>query len=377
MAPYRGPLARLTPGMINDPSLLGQARQIHQPGDAEACLRARRFLDQALRNVSEPEAERLTYKQAAERLDAAGRHDEAVFLRELTNLVLPLVDAAEHWLHRYEERTETFAQRDHRLVLTPGIGELWGETCAGIDGMLYTAGLCRFPAADDPVVLVQGRGSIELFTRFDSVTDAQAWVRDDRCATDLRPMTPPSVTPPPRVVREERVLSCLLRRPWELGRITEWLPATTFTADLRYEIFAALHHIRCSAPGSTAEESGPPDVGQVTRETLRRLAWSPDWDNPYLGGPGTPLAEVYLRRLAATNVSTNTATEAANWLFREDATAAFATREAVLYLRPPVVGAHAVAALPKVSTRRNQSTSPNLLAPPADTQPEPGSSPRI
>lgn len=205
-----------------------------------------------------------------------------------------------------------------------GAGRSWDEPYTGIDGMLYTPGTCQFWQEAVPAVLAEGRVTQELITGFESIDEARRWVRDDRCSADLRPLTAPPGVWQPRVVQEESILSALLRRPTELDEVIQRLPATTFTADVRYEIFVAIQGARHATRDNIAAEFGSLSIDLITSQTLRRLAWSPDWSNPLLGGPGTPLATVYLHRLASTNVPAATAAHAASWLAAEDATAALA-----------------------------------------------------
>jgi hypothetical protein len=362
MASGNDPAALLTPGTLTDPSLLAQALRIYRSGDADACLRARRFLDAAARNTGEPSAESMTYAQATARLDAAGQPRHAEFLRELTRITPALAEAAQQWRHRYNGRPGLHHEDDdgHRQS-----GASWDEPYAGLDGMLYTPGLCHVCGYDLPVVRVHGRGARELITGFGSLDAALDWVRDDRCTTQPRPFTPPPGRLLPRVMQEERILSALLTRPGHLPGCFDWLPATTFTTDLRYEIFAALDHTHHSPLNKIACDPGHPNIGQITRETLRRLAWSPDWDNPHLGGPGTPLATAYLHRLTLTTVTTQEAARTAKNLIWQDGGPTLDQGEERACAAPPKVGASTPAHRPL-----------RLLPPPA-AQPQRDQVPRM
>jgi hypothetical protein len=342
MSAYGATAEQLSRAVLDDPHLLAEARRIGGTGSAAGRLRARRLLDQAAQADPRGGAQLLTYEQAATYLGEKGRHEDAELVRDLARLTPRLADATQQWLHRYSSRAETARQRDDRLALVGGAGRSWDEPYAGIDGMLYTPGVCDFRQQGVPVVLAESRGTRELITGFESVDAARRWVRDDRCNSDLHPLSPPGVWQS-RVVQEEHILSALLRGPTELEEVVEWLPAATFTADVRYEIFAALYGSRHATNDSMVAEFGHPGIDLITSQTLRRLAWTPDWDNPLLGGPGTPLAIDYLNRLASTNVTASTAARAARHLAAEDAKAALAAgqRKITKPTPAPVLGGSA------------------------------------
>jgi hypothetical protein len=324
VATYYEPPAWLTVAVLDDPDLLAEAHRIGGSGRQDGYLRAARFLEQAFRDRGQHGHGSLSYEQAAAYLDEGGRHEQARFVRDLAGIAPRLADAAQQWLHRYSSRAETASQREARLALAGGAGRSWDEPYAGIDGMLYRPGVCQFRRQAAPAVLAESQVTLELITGFESIDAARRWVRDDRCNSDLHPLTPPPGAWQPRVVQEEHILSALLRRPSELSEVVEWLPATTFTADVRYEIFAAIYSSRHATDDSMVAEFGHPGIDLITSQTLRRLAWTPDWDNPLLGGPGTPLAIDYLNRLASTDVAAATAAHAARHLAAEDAKAALA-----------------------------------------------------
>jgi hypothetical protein len=60
--------------MLDDPGLLAEAQRIYGAGDEYACVRARRFLDQAAGTGGEHPSAQLIYGQAADYLDVAGGH---------------------------------------------------------------------------------------------------------------------------------------------------------------------------------------------------------------------------------------------------------------------------------------------------------------
>lgn len=321
---YRETDARLSVAVLDDPGLLAEARRVAGAGSELGYLRARRLLEQAASAGAEHASRFLKYQDAIAYLEEKGQHEQAGFIRELDRLTPRIVDTAQQWLWRYSGHADTARELADRLALVGGAETSWDAPYAGIDGMLYRPGVCQFGQQALPVVLAESRVTRQLITGFGSIEAARRWVRDDRCNPDLHPLTPPPGVRQPRIVQEEQILSALLRRPSELGEVVEWLPATTFTADVRYEIFAAMYSSRHATDDSMVVAFGHHGIDLITSQTLRRLAWTPDWDNPLLDGPGTPLATVYLHRLALTDISVATAARAARRLAAEDAAAVLA-----------------------------------------------------
>jgi hypothetical protein len=284
-------------------------------------VRARRYLDQVLAEETEHPTAQVNYQNAIIRLDRDSRHEDAEFMRELARLEPMLCDTTRLWRDRYTARAVTSAEQHDRRSAVTADWTMRDDPYAGVDGALYTPGVCRFWSQDVPVVLAQSRGAIEFMTGFPSLEAARNWVRDDRCTADPRPLAPPPGILHPRITQEECALAGMLRYPEELSEFAEYLPAVTFTTDVRYEIFAAIYVSRHGPADSIAEAFGGPGIDQITQETLTRLARGPDWDNPLLGGPGTPLATAYLHRLATTPINADTARRAAHRLAVADAQA--------------------------------------------------------
>ena len=106
------------------------------------------------------------------------------------------------------------------------------------------------------------------------------------------PLTPPDVPSLPRAVLEEHILARMLCRPGDLPASMASLPLTTFTADARYDIYAAIITV-----ASTGQRW---NLEHVAAELGRRMDWVPEWALPRHGGQGTPWPQAYLRRLANT-----------------------------------------------------------------------------
>jgi len=324
MAAYHEPGDPSVLAVLDDHAVLAEARRIYGDGGDDACLRARRFLDRTLQERTLHWRAQLSCGQVAVYLEMKGRREQARFFGELDCVTPRLAEVAHQWRHRYLTRGETLAQKQDRLILAAAREVIWDEPYVGIDGMAYTVGTSRFWNRGQPVVVAESRAAVEIITSFQSAGAAHNWIRDDRCAADLRRLTSPPGVFTPRVTAEEQILSALLERPGELTEVAEWLPAHAFTADIRYEIFAAINLARRDRHDSITRAFGGPPIDAITKETLRRLAWSPDWDNPCLGGPGTPLASVYLHRLASTPVTAAAAVQAACLLAADDASAQIA-----------------------------------------------------
>ena len=142
-----------------------------------------------------------------------------------------------------------------------------------------------------PVVLVAGRGMRQLVTGFDDQAAAARWLHD-RGPMASGPLTPPEVPSLRRALLEEHILARMLYRPGDLPGAMAALPATTFTADVRYDIYAAI---------ITVARSGQPwDLRHVAAELGRRMDWVLDWALPRYGGQDAPWAQAYLRRLTDT-----------------------------------------------------------------------------
>jgi hypothetical protein len=314
-------LAPVSLAMLTQVHDLDKAERLARSRDPASMLRARRYLDQILATESGHPSPRVSYRRAIADLEQQARPGLAGFVRELARLEPVLADTTRRWQDRYSGRALTAAERDDHRAVTTADWVVWDEPYAGIDGMLYTPGLCRFWGQDVPVVLARSRSTVELIDGFTSLEAARGWVRGDRCAADPGPLVPPPGCQSPRITRDEHVLAGLLRCPGELSEVAALLPALTFTADVRYDIFTAILASRQGPPDVITRAFGGPGIDQITRETLTRLAGSPDWDNPRLGGPGTPLATAYLHRLASTPITAGTAARAAQRLIIADSCA--------------------------------------------------------
>jgi hypothetical protein len=161
-----------------------------------------------------------------------------------------------------------------------------------------------------PVLLIASRGSTEMVAGWDNYEQMRAWVAS-RGNTGSGDLTAPPVLKTARSTLEEAVLAHVLATPSDLPAIAAYLPADTFTSDVRYDIYAAMLDLR--HVGTTAYP------GRVAAVLADRAALVPARHrHEHYGGPGMPWAHAYLRRPDQTWVDLGTATSAAAFLRSED-----------------------------------------------------------
>ncbi len=221
--------------------------------------------------------------------------------------------AAAQWRRRYEARAATQREEHARRYLDQGLAVFDPDgPYPGVDGSRYHPGVLDedkgYPQL--PVLLITSRGSTELIAGWDSYPQMRAWIAT-RGTTGSGDLTTPPVVRAARSTLEEAVLAHVLATPSDLPAIAAYLPADTFTSDVRYDIYAAildLHHT-----GAT------PYSGRVGTALDARAALIPArYRHEHYGGPGLPWAHAYLRRLDQTQVDLGTARSAATSLRSED-----------------------------------------------------------
>jgi len=291
----RVPASWLTGEVRMDPFLLRDVHRVYadRGGREDGRLAARRLLDERLRQmVHWPTGQE--YARLAEDLDADGRWADAALLRQIAATDHLLTEARTHWNTRYATRPRTAGERDTRRLIDADLidfdpeGPYWG-----IDGSNYWPGYTSLETGplQAPVVLVSGRGLWQLVSGFDDQAAVARWLHD-RGAMASGPLTPPDVPSLPRAVLEEHILARMLCRTGDLPASMASLPLTTFTADARYDIYAAI--ITVASMGQRW------NVEHVAAELGRRMDWVPEWALSRHGGQGTPWPQAYLRRLANT-----------------------------------------------------------------------------
>ena len=278
-----------------DPFLLQDAHRVYadRGGREDGRLAARRLLDERLRQmVHWPTGQE--YACLAEDLDADGRWADAALLRQIAATDHLLTEARTHWNTRYATRPRTAGERDTRRLIDAGLIDFDPDgPYRGIDGSNYWPGYTSLETGplQAPVVLVSGRGLWQLVSGFDDQAAVARWLHD-RGAMASGPLTPPDVPSLPRAVLEEHILARMLCRTGDLPASMASLPLTTFTADARYDIYAAI--ITVASMGQRW------NVEHVAAELGRRMDWVPEWALSRHGGQGTPWPQAYLRRLANT-----------------------------------------------------------------------------
>ena len=102
----------------------------------------------------------------------------------------------------------------------------------------------------------------ELVTGFDDQQAAARWLHD-RGPMPSRPLTAPDAPSLYRAVLEEHILARLLRHHDSDPAIAAQVPPCTFTADARYDIYAAIIHVwGIHLTGATQVSGAPGSAGR-------------------------------------------------------------------------------------------------------------------
>jgi hypothetical protein len=339
--------------ILETPEAVTAAGRVVAAGDRsnDACLRARRQLEQALGLHAAGRVGAADYLEAATRLEDAGYGAHAETLRAIAATEPELEAARCQWHARRDARPQTVAERAIARWLEDGKALVAEPYREGIDGCYY--GLSRLcgdlaRAGEFAVVVMTSDRRPQLVAGFADRQRARAWA-DDRIRREDRPLAAVNVRPESRVSREELLLAPLLRQP---ARVLDGLPVTaqTWTSDLRAEIFQAWH----SAAPPVARGPQPQAVAAALE---RRMLRAPDEVFRMTG-----LATAYLGRLLATQVTGDRALAAARSLCEEDQ-------------RAVALVADAGAALEELARRAAAAAGPPRSAPvAAPPRPAPGPS---
>ncbi len=288
------PRSWLTDQVLGDPFLIDDlARAFAAREGEDGYLLARRMLDDRLRRmVHWPRG--LDYARIADDLATGGRDEDATRLRRVAATDGLLTEAMARWNTRYGGRAETGREAEASRLIDAGLIDFDDEgPFPGIDGALYWPGYTSLELGpvQAPVVAVAGRGLRELVTGFDDENAVARWLHD-RGPMASGPLGVPDVPALPRAVAEEHILARMLRRRGDVRAMAAQVPPATFTADARFDIYAAIITV--------ASRGQPWDVSDVNSELGDRMNWIPEWALPRYGGDNAPWAHAYLRRLAAT-----------------------------------------------------------------------------
>jgi hypothetical protein len=222
-------------------------------------------------------------------------------------------DGGTPWRHRYALRAPTLRDQhakryvDHGLVVLDPDGPY-----PGVDGSSYHPGGLDenkgFPPL--PVVLVASRGMAEVLAGWENFREMLGWVAG-RGTTGTGALEKPPAAASARCVREDTILAHALGRPADLPAVATYLPADTFTSDVRYDVYAAMLEVAHSG-----QRASPHRVAVALAERAAAIP-SRHWQDHY-GGRGLPWAQAYLRRLDQTLVAAEDARSAAASLRSED-----------------------------------------------------------
>ena len=274
-------------------------------------LAARRSLDERIRAMTGwPRPE--DYELVAADYEAAGRAEEAALLRQVAGTRELQAEARARWNHRYADRPAGAADEMITKMADSGMIDFDPDgPYRGLDGAAYRPGVLTITGQEHPVVVVASRAGRDLAVDWASYAAMSAWTAG-RGSTASGPLEAP---PTPeghrfRPWQEEQVLARMLEAPDEIPALAAWLPPDRFTADVRYDIYAAILAV--------ASQGERPSPERVAAELGSQLAWVPDHALSLYGGPAGPTAQAYLARLAATPVTSNEATGQARALHQED-----------------------------------------------------------
>lgn len=321
-------------------------------GGPEGDLAARRVLDAELRASSGwPTGN--DYLTAAADYDRAGREEDAEFLRRIAGTDRAIDTARTWWNLRYQDRPRTPADE---LIASIRQGSLIEFDPAGpylgIDGASYEPGVLPVGTALEPVLVVSGRGGSEIVTGWPDYAAMSEWIAT-RGTTATGPLTPPPERRDCRIWQEDQILARLVTSPSDAPLIAATVPPSTFTTDVRYDIYQAIIQVRDH--GSSAHE----DIGT---EFARRMTAVPAHGLAHYGGAAAPFARAYLARLAETTVDRDTARSVASILVQEDSH--------YRSVRRPAVPGHPTAASRAV-TMRGDPTGATRSYPLGWQRPEP------
>jgi hypothetical protein len=356
MPDQRPPRSWLTSEVETDPLLLADAHRVFNDrgGGINGALAVRRLLDERLRRMV-PWPRALDYEQLADDLAGHGHPEQdTLLLRCAATSDFLLAEAQTRWNTRYDTRPETTAGHDTQPLIDAGLIDLDPDgPHPRIDGAQYWPGYTSLETGHQaPVILIINRGLHELVTGFPDQTAVDRWLHN-RGPMATGPLTSPDVPVLPRTTLEEHILARLLHPRADLPGGSTDAPPTTFTADTRYDIYAAI--------ATLARDGQPLPIEQVSAELDRRTDWTPEWA---LGAEGAAWTQTYLRRLATTEPTTF----ALQRLVADDVAARLANDDS------PSAPTQAGRSLPVSGPHRSPSeaVSPRTAESPGIRRPQPG-----
>lgn len=302
-------------------------RILEEPDVTDRWLLLRRMAEYEIRRGPADEIGDEVFRLAAKKLRDQDDEDGARAMEAIAAAGDELRNTDLDWLHRYDGRPVTTAERAASDLLVKGT--IWPEEpggVTGIDGASYgPVGLARDSGDLIPAVLtITHTGSLEIVSGFEDLAERDAWLADrvlGRAApADGLPPGPPTamagaVTGPDcRTQHEERILAWLLQGG-AIGEDIRSLEPYVFSTHSRSEMYLAWRSV-----ADSAGEDGPAP-GEVRHELARRLLRAPGWADQAVGWPFGHHALAYFDRLAATPVDRKQAESAARGLIRDAALA--------------------------------------------------------
>lgn len=276
----------------------------------DAALHARQVLERGLGADPERTFTVDDYRYAADCLFGIGEPAHGEVLEAIAATDAEFQGASRSWLHRYDQRPLTAAERYSLAELSSGQVVSRTRPGHGIDGGWYAP--ASYQRNGRPAVVVTSSAGTRFVVPFASSSDAMEWLanRSPEMEGPLRTTVDGPVTRPGR---EEEVLAWLLRWPGDAPSLLSQLSPTTWTTHLRAELADALRW--------TTERGGQPEYSVIGEAFARRLLRAPGPFAEEIGWPGMTRAATYMRRLAETPVTHRQATEAVGWLAKADAEA--------------------------------------------------------
>jgi DnaB-like helicase N terminal domain len=300
-----GSLPWLTRLLLENPDVLQEAAAIAGAGDDHAYVQARQMIGRYLREAS-------GWPRGA---------DYGMMAHELGNALLWKVAGTDALLaedraargSRYAARPVTDRERILASVLDGELIDFDPDgPVTGIDGSVYRPGHIGEDEGNRTgfagfVIVAEGTGMGELIATFSGYEPQRRWLAD-RGHTAVGELTEPELglSSPPRLVLEERVLAGLLACPRAFGEISFALPPDSFTADARYEIYAAMIAL--------AQDGRRWYADDVATELGRRLGMPQD-------SSGSPWVLTYLRRLRQAQTDPDATYQASRKITMEDSCA--------------------------------------------------------
>ena len=331
--------------VIRKPPVLSMAQSLvaRWGRSNDAALHARQYLERGLNADPERVFTASDYRYAADCLHGVGQQAHGEVLEAIAAADAELRAASRAWLHRYDQRPLTAAERYSLAELSSGQVASHSRAGHGIDGAWYAPASYRRNGR--PAVVVTTSAGTRIVVPFASAAESMAWLAN-RSPEASGPLMTVANGPGTRTGREEELLAWLMRWPGDAPRMLSGLSPATWTTHLRSELAGAL--------AWTTERGGAPEYTVIGEAFARRLLRAPGIAADEIGWPRMTRAMTYMRRLAETPVTQRQAAEASGWLARADL-------EAAEFERGPR------AAVPAQTAAR----PPKLIEPPPGV-PEPG-----